>query len=134
MAATGDTLIIGAGPAGLAAARALREHDLPYAHVERHDAIGGLWDIDNPGSPMYDSAHFISSKTLSGFSGFPMPDEYPDYPHHRQILAYLKAFADHYGLTEAVRTGTTVERIVPTRNGAYEATFADGTTSTHTNV
>lgn len=67
-----DTCVIGAGPAGLAVARALAERDLPYTHIERHTGPGGLWDIDNPGSPMYESAHFISSKTLSGFGGCPI--------------------------------------------------------------
>ncbi|MDE0573478.1 NAD(P)-binding domain-containing protein [Demequina sp. B12] len=117
------TLIIGAGPAGLAAARALKEHDLPYDQVERHHSAGGLWDIENPGSPMYESAHFISSKTLSNFHGFPMPEGYPDYPSHRQILAYLQAFADHYGLTERITFGTTVTKVTRTKAGRYTVTF-----------
>jgi NADPH-dependent glutamate synthase beta subunit-like oxidoreductase len=54
-----DTCVIGAGPAGLAVARALAERNLPYTHLERHTGPGGIWDIDNPGSPMYESAHFI---------------------------------------------------------------------------
>lgn len=128
-----DTLIVGAGPAGLAAARALREHNVPYTHVERHSAVGGLWDIDNPGSPMYESAHFISSKTLSGFTGFPMPDHYPDYPHHTQILEYLRAFADHYDLTEAIRFNTTITGITHGA-GTYTATYADGSTTKHVHV
>jgi cation diffusion facilitator CzcD-associated flavoprotein CzcO len=92
-----DTCVIGAGPAGLAVARALAERDLPYTHIERHTGPGGLWDIDNPGSPMYESAHFISSRTLSGFGGYPMPNHFADYPPHRQILSYLTSFADAYG-------------------------------------
>ncbi len=66
-----DTCVIGAGPAGLAVARALAERNLPYTHYERHTGPGGIWDIDNPGGPMYETAHFISSKTLSGFGGWP---------------------------------------------------------------
>lgn len=53
-----DTCVIGAGPAGLAVARALTERQLPYTHLERHTALGGVLDIDSPGSPMYESAHF----------------------------------------------------------------------------
>ena len=68
-----DTCIIGAGPAGLAAARALKERNLPYTQIERNSGVGGLWDIDAEGSPMYESAHFISSKYTSHFYGFPMP-------------------------------------------------------------
>ena len=85
--------IIGAGPGGLAAARALSARGLDYTHYERNSGVGGVWDIDAPGTPMYESAHFISSRTVSGFSGFEMPDDYPDYPNHRQILADNADFA-----------------------------------------
>lgn len=70
--------IVGAGPAGLAAAEALDRIGMNFEVLERHSAIGGIWDIDNPGSPMYESAHFISSKTLSGSSGYPFGDDLPD--------------------------------------------------------
>lgn len=129
-----DTCIIGAGPAGLAAARALKERGLPYTHLERNQDVGGLWDIDAPGSPMYESAHFISSKTLSGFSGFPMPDDYPDYPSHRQILAYIRSFADHYGLRDAIEFGASVERVDKLEDGGYRVTRADGKATEHDHV
>lgn len=129
-----DTCIIGAGPAGLAAARALKERGLPYTHIERHTDVGGLWDIDNAGSPMYESAHFISSKTLSGFSGFPMPDDYPDYPSHRQILAYIRSFAEAYGLRESIEFGTAVEKVEKLDGGGYRVTRAGGRSTEHENV
>ena len=129
-----DTCVIGAGPAGLAVARALKERDLPYTHLERHRAAGGIWDIDNPGSPMYDSAHFISSRTLSGFSGFPMPDSYADYPPHQDILAYLRSFADAYGLTERIEFGVEVTKVDKEPDGLWTVTRADGKQSRHANV
>ncbi|WP_174435788.1 flavin-containing monooxygenase [Demequina globuliformis] len=122
---TPSTLIIGAGPAGLAAARALANHGLDYDHVERHHSVGGLWDIDNPGSPMYESAHFISSKTLSNFPSFPMPQDYPDYPSHRQILAYLQSFANHFHLTERIQFDTTVTEVTRTEAGRFTATVTE---------
>ena len=76
-------LIVGAGPSGLAAARAFREAEVPFDVVERHRDVGGIWDIENPGTPMYETAHFISSKTQSEFDGYPMPRSYPDYPSQR---------------------------------------------------
>lgn len=125
--------IIGAGPAGLTAARALRERGLQYVHLERNSGAGGLWDIDAPGGPMYESAHFISSKTMSAFSGYPMPDSYPDYPSHRLILSYLRSFADAYGLTGTIEFGVEVTSV--RRLGAtWMVTRADGTTSEHESV
>ncbi|MER5935780.1 NAD(P)/FAD-dependent oxidoreductase [Streptomyces sp. NPDC001928] len=129
-----DTCVIGAGPAGLAVARALAERDLPYTHIERHTGPGGLWDIENPGSPMYDSAHFISSKSLSGFGGFPMPDHFADYPPHRQILSYLTSFAEAYGLRDRVEFGTEVRSVEKNPDGTWTVTRADGRSGTHRQV
>ncbi|MGN9761966.1 flavin-containing monooxygenase [Streptomyces sp. SD31] len=129
-----DTCVIGAGPAGLAVARALAERDLPYTHIERHTGPGGLWDIDNPGSPMYESAHFISSKTLSGFGGCPMPDHFADYPPHRQILSYLTSFAEAYGLRDRIEFGTEVRSVDKNPDGTWTVTRGDGRASTHRQV
>jgi hypothetical protein len=129
-----DTCVIGAGPAGLAVARALAERDLPYTHIERHTGPGGLWDIDNPGSPMYESAHFISSKTLSGFGGYPMPDHFADYPPHRQILSYLTSFAEAYGLRERIEFGIEVRNVAKNADGTWTVTRADGRESVHRQV
>ena len=128
-----DTCIIGAGPAGLATARALKARGLPYTHLERHTGVGGLWDIDNPGTPLYESAHFISSRTLSGFSGHPMPEDYPDYPDHRRILDYLRSFADRYSLTGAIEFETEVTAVEPVE-GRWRVTRADGTATEHQHV
>jgi len=65
------------------------------------------------GSPMYESAHFISSKTLSGFRDFPMPKAYPDYPSHRLILEYLRAYADKHALRRRAEFGLGVRRARP---------------------
>jgi len=103
------TAVVGAGPSGLALARAFKADGLPVEVFERHSDIGGLWDPDNEGSPIYASAHFISSKTKSAFPDFPMPDDYPDYPSHRQILDYLRSFADRYDLRGVITTDCGVE-------------------------
>lgn len=115
-------------------ARALRERNLPYTHLERHEAVGGVRDIENPGSPMYDSAHFISSRTLSGFGGFPMPDSYADYPPHKDIHAYLRSFAEAYGLTERVEFGVEVKGLQKRPDGSWLVTRSDGGHSLHHNV
>lgn len=123
-------LIIGAGPAGLAVARALATRGVEYRQVERNAGIGGVWDIDAPATPMYESAHFISSKTVSGFGGYPMPEEYPDYPGHGQILDYLRGFADSHRLTDRIEFGTEVTSLTPSGD-AWQVRFADGRSSTH---
>jgi len=105
--------IIGAGPSGLAAAKALGEAGLSFDVFERHSDVGGIWDDTNPNTPIYESAHFISSKTQSAFDGFPMPADYPDYPSWKQIRDYIRAFADRYDLRKHIRFGTAVVRAQP---------------------
>ncbi|XDD55645.1 flavin-containing monooxygenase [Leptospira sp. WS4.C2] len=107
-----DTIcIVGAGPAGLAMARSLLSKGIPFQAFERHSDVGGIWDIKNPGSPMYESAHFISSKYLSNYFDFPMPDEYPDYPSNQQILNYHREFAKVYGLYPNIQFNTEIKQI-----------------------
>ncbi|HWE89134.1 MAG TPA: amino acid permease [Pseudonocardiaceae bacterium] len=118
--------LVGAGPAGLVMARALLAEGVPFDWYERHSDIGGIWDRDNPGSPMYDSAHFISSKYTSGFVGQPMPSSYPDYPSWRQIRDYIREFANAYGLAERVNLGTAVVSAEPGADG-WDVTLSTGT-------
>ena len=121
--------IVGAGPAGLAAGAALRAAGVPFTIFERHTDVGGLWDLDNPGTPVYETAHFISSRTLSGFDDFPFPADYPDYPSQRQILAYLRAYADHHDLRPHIRFGSGVRRAAHTDAG-WTIELADGSVET----
>jgi Flavin-binding monooxygenase-like len=113
-------LIVGAGPSGLAAARAFREADVPFDVVERHRDVGGIWDIENPGTPMYETAHFISSKTQSEFDGYPMPRSYPDYPSQRLILDYIRAFTDEFALRPHIQTGVEVVQAVPNASSEWD--------------
>ena len=126
--------VIGAGPAGLAVARALAERGVPYTHLERHTAPGGIWDIDNPGTPMYESAHFISSRTMSGFGGYPMPDSFADYPPREQVLDYLRRFAEDYGLTSRIEFGAEVTSVEVDEAGTWSVTRASGGTTRHSDV
>ncbi|PJZ68765.1 F420H(2):quinone oxidoreductase [Leptospira perolatii] len=109
--------IIGAGPAGLAMARSFLLKGVPFDVFEKHSDVGGIWDPKNQGSPIYKSAHFISSKTLSGYFDFPMPEEYPDYPSNQLILQYHKSFAKTYHLYDHVTFNMPIQNIVKEEKG-----------------
>jgi hypothetical protein len=100
--------LIGAGPMGLAAAKTLIEQGVPFEGFELHSDVGGLWDIDAPRSTMYETAHLISSRTTTQFADFPMTDVRADYPSHRQLRTYFRAFADHFDLRRHYRFGAEV--------------------------
>ena len=123
----GDAVcIIGGGPGGLCMARALKRQGLAYEQFERHRDVGGVWDIDNPGTPMDESAHFISSRDLSGFLDYPMPKHFPDYPSNRQILEYARAFARAFDLYDNIRFNTAVEKVEKQDDGRWQVTLAGG--------
>jgi len=125
--------VIGAGPAGLAAARHLKARAIPYDQLEKHSGVGGIWDITNEGTPMYQSAHFISSKYTSGYYGFPMPDHYPDYPSHQLVLRYTQQFADAYDLTDNIKFDTPVAQI-ERRGTGWSVTTAEGDVRSYSHV
>lgn len=105
--------LIGAGPMGLAAAKLLVQHGVPFQGFELHTDVGGLWDIDGPRSTMYESAHLISSKRMTEFADFPMRDEVAEYPSHREMRQYFRDFADHFDLRRHYRFGAEVLRTEP---------------------
>jgi len=118
--------VIGAGPSGLAAARALQKRGIAVDGYEASHGVGGLWDISNPRSTMYESAHLISSRTTTEFTEFPMRSDV-DYPGHRVLQKYFREYAEHFGLTGLFRFDTKVTRLEP-RDGGWDltSTGADG--------
>lgn len=121
--------VIGAGPSGLAAARALTRRGIGIDGYEASAGVGGLWDIDNPRSTMYESAHLISSRTTTEFTEFPLRSTV-DYPGHRVLRQYFRDYADHFGLTGRFRFETRVTRLEP-REGGWDLT-SDGPEGEHT--
>lgn len=92
--------VIGAGPMGLVMARELQRYGIHFQGFELHSGPGGLWDIENPHSTMYESAHLISSKTMTEIAEFPMAESVATYPSHRDVGRYFKDYAEHFKLNE----------------------------------
>ncbi len=118
--------VIGAGPMGLAAARNLQKLDIPFVGFDLHSDVGGLWDIDNPHSTMYESAHLISSKRMTEFAEFPMRDEVAAYPHHSEMRRYFREYADHFDLRRHYEFETRVLEVRPEAVGWTVVTERQG--------
>jgi len=116
---TGDidtqACVIGAGPSGLAAAKALVDRGISFDWFEKGSMVGGLWRIDNDngGAAAYETLHLNSSRPLTQYPSHPMPADWPDYPSHRLIARYFQDFADQHGLTERITFNTPVEHVEP---------------------
>lgn len=107
-------LIVGAGPVGLAVAKALSEKGIPYEQVEATDHVGGNW-----AHGVYETAHIISSRKTTEYPDWPMPEHYPDFPSAAQMCAYYNAFAEHFGLMERIRFNEEVLACEPTASGGW---------------
>jgi len=101
-------LIIGAGPVGLAMAKAMQQQGLAYDHVDAGPGLGGNWRHG-----LYANVHILSSKRSTAFADYPMPQHYPDFPSAAQILAYLESYARDHVLDAAIETGRTVTAVRP---------------------
>lgn len=119
--------IIGAGPSGLAAARALQKVGVNFIGFEKHADVGGLWDINNPHSTMYKSAHLISSKRMTEFTEFPMKDSIADYPSHADLLEYFYDYSKHFDLRKYFNFNADVTSVTREADETWKVT-ANGKT------
>lgn len=102
-----DALVIGGGQAGLAAGYHLKRAGLSFAILKASDEPGGSW----PG--YYDSLRLFSPAHYSGLPGRPFPGDSDRYPARDEVAAYLRGYAEAFGLT--VLTG---ERVVRTERAS----------------
>lgn len=132
------TCIIGAGSSGMVAAKVLKERGIEFDCFELGSDIGGLWRYgnDNGLSAAYKSLHINSSRQEMAFSDFPMPSDYPDFPHHSQILRYFESYAEHFQLRPHIQFRARVEQVERRSDGFEVTTSSEGNRSTHayTNV
>jgi thioredoxin reductase len=124
--------VIGAGVSGLTACKALSDFGIPHTAFEASDEVGGNWYFQNPNgvSSAYRSLHIDISKPSISFRDFPMPDRYPDYPHHTHIFEWLRDYADAFALRERIRFNTRVERAERGPEGGWRITLDDGAQET----
>jgi cation diffusion facilitator CzcD-associated flavoprotein CzcO len=104
--------IIGAGPSGFSTAKRLKDHAIPYDCFEASDEIGGVWYFNNPNkeSACYQSLHIDTSKWRLAFEDFPVPKDWPDFPHHAQLFQYFKDYVDHFDLRRTITFNTRVTK------------------------
>ncbi|KAJ9555178.1 hypothetical protein OSB04_009792 [Centaurea solstitialis] len=136
-----DVAVIGAGAAGLAAARQLRREGHSVVVFERESLVGGTWiytqntepdplGID-PTRPVVHSSLYASLRTnlpreSMSFREYPFVPKKSGqrdprrFPGHKEVLEYLKDYASEFGLGELVRFETEVNRVWRMGNGKWE--------------
>jgi putative flavoprotein involved in K+ transport len=97
-----DAVVIGAGPAGLAAAAMLQRRGVPTVVLERA-SVGESWKHH------YDRLHLHTIRWLSNLPGFHIPRREGKWVSRRGVIRYLERYAQHHDLD--VRIGIEVLRI-----------------------
>ena len=92
MANSCDVIIIGAGPAGLATAAALKARGLNAAILEKSNAVGAVWRRH------YDRLHLHTDRARSGLPGLAIPKAYGRYPSRARVVEYLETYAAKFAL------------------------------------
>lgn len=132
-AKTGRACIIGAGCSGFTMAKRLKDHGIPYDCFEMSDDIGGNWYFQNPNgrSSCYSSLHIDTSKWRLAFEDFPVPDAWPDFPHHSQLLAYFNDYVDHFDLRRTITFNTSVVSVERRADKDWDVTLSNGDVRTY---
>jgi dimethylaniline monooxygenase (N-oxide forming) len=125
--------LIGAGSSGIAAAKALHERGIPFDCFEKSDRVGGNWVFENRNgmSAAYRDLFINTSRPRMEYSDFPMPDSYPDFPHHTQIAAYFESYVDQFGLRELITFETGVEHAARDEHGVWTIALDTGETRSY---
>ena len=127
-----DVAVIGAGAAGLVAARELIRSGHTVTIFERNHRVGGIWvyasetEADPLGQngarihgSLYHSLRTNLPRDLMAFSDYTFDssgggdDAWPRFPGHAEVLRYIENFAHSFDLYDCIRFGEQVESIEP---------------------
>uniref|UniRef100_A0A674K376 Flavin-containing monooxygenase n=1 Tax=Terrapene triunguis TaxID=2587831 RepID=A0A674K376_9SAUR len=99
--------VIGSGVSGLTSIKCCLDEGLQPTCFERSNDIGGLWrfkeKVEEGRASIYQSVFTNSSKEMSCFSDFPMPEHFPNFLHNTRFLEYLKLYAKRFDLLKYIR-------------------------------
>lgn len=117
---TFDTIVVGAGQAGLSAGYFLKKAGFDFCILERHQ-VGGSWQV------YYDNLTLFTPARYSVLPEVPFPGDPDRYPTRTEMAAYLEAYAQHHALP--IETGVTVTAVrnvagvfaLTTSRGEYRA-------------
>ena len=98
-----DTVIIGAGQAGLSVAYYLKRAGIEFVLLEAAERVGDSW------RRRWDSLRLFTPAHYDGLVGMPFPAPSHSFPTKDEMADYLAAYAERFALP--VRTSVRVDRV-----------------------
>ncbi|KAL1946294.1 hypothetical protein VTO73DRAFT_15421 [Trametes versicolor] len=137
-----DICVIGAGPAGLAAVKIIKDSPQYKAGLwtvtafEARNRVGGIWlpapaTDDPPLTPLYDSLTTNLPHPVMAYPSFSFPPGTALFPPASTVLTYLEAYTAHFELAPHIRLNTSI--ISTSRDGItgkWTVTTAHSSTQT----
>jgi putative flavoprotein involved in K+ transport len=114
-----ETLIIGAGQAGLVTGYHLKQMGRQFLIVDANEQIGDNW------RQQWDSLRLYTPAKYDGLPGLPFPKDPWSFPSKDELADYLESFAVHWDLP--VRTSTRVAALEARPQGGYSASLGADT-------
>ena len=122
--------VIGAGCAGLSAAKHGLAAGLEVVVFEQEAQLGGIWvfnpetgknqyGLDIPSS-MYKGLHTNLPKEIMGYPDFAIPSQERSYIPSDDILAFLNLYADKFNVREHIKFEHHVVRVTPKLDDSWE--------------
>lgn len=94
-----NTIVIGAGQAGLAMGYYLKQKSLPFLIVDSKSRVGDSWRY------RYDSLTLFTPRSHSALPGMNIEGDPNGYPKKDEIADYLESYSTHYDLPVQLETG-----------------------------
>lgn len=111
-------LVIGGGPAGLAAGYHLKKGGVGFVIVDNHGGVGDSWRT------RYDSLTLFTPRQLSALPGLELLGNRDLYPSRDEFADYLERYASRFALP--VQLDRRVVRLSKAGNDTFEAELDDG--------
>jgi cation diffusion facilitator CzcD-associated flavoprotein CzcO len=99
--------IVGAGLAGIATARVLNSDGFDVTLFEKEPDLGGVWTRTRA----YPGLRANTAKKVYHYSDLAYPDDVKDYPYATDIHAYLKSYAEKFGIYEKIQFNREIKNI-----------------------
>lgn len=123
-------VIIGAGTAGISAAKNAMDRGLDVVLYEQADQLGGTWAYSGKTSGdefgmdtngfMYKDLRTNSPKEIMLYDDFEFAKNSKSFVKREDVLEFLNQYADNFNVREKVKFRHHVIRVLPTKDSKWE--------------